>query len=192
MQIILASTSIYRRQCLDTLRLDFTTAKPEVDETTQQGETAAQLVARLAEAKAQAVAADENTFVIGSDQVATLDGDILGKPHSEANAIAQLQRFSGKRVRFLTGLCLRHGDTCKTIVEPFDVVFRDLDDATIRRYIALEQPLNCAGSFKSEGLGILLFSALEGRDPNALIGLPLIALNELFSEYGADLLVCAK
>ena len=192
MQIILASTSIYRRQCLETLRLNFTTAKPDVDETAQHNEVPKQLVARLAEAKAQAVAADEGTFVIGSDQVATLDGDILGKPHSEANAIRQLQRFSGKRVRFFTGLSLRRGNTCKTVVEPFDVVFRHLDDETIQRYVALEQPLDCAGSFKSEGLGILLFSALDGRDPNALIGLPLIALNELFGEYGTDLLACVK
>ena len=192
MKIILASTSVYRRQCLNTLRLDFTTAKPEVDETARHCETPAQLVARLSEAKARAVAAGADDFVIGSDQVATLDGDILGKPHSEANAAAQLRRFSGKRVRFLTGLCLRRGDTCKTVVEPFDVLFLHLDEATIRRYIALEQPLDCAGSFKSEGLGILLFSRLDGRDPNALIGLPLIALNELFHEYGADLLACAK
>lgn len=192
MRIVLASTSIYRRRCLDTLRLDFTTEKPDVDERPRHGESPAQLVARLAEAKACAVRAEDTDFVIGSDQVATLDGEILGKPHSEEKAFAQLRRFSGRRVRFLTGLCLRRGDACKTVVEPFDVVFRQLDDATIVRYIALEQPLDCAGSFKSEGLGILLFQALDGRDPNALIGLPLIALAELFRDYGTDLLACAE
>lgn len=190
MHIILASTSLYRRQLLDTLRLDFTTARPQVDEAPLAHETPQQLVARLAEAKAKAVA-DDAAYVIGSDQVATLDGQILGKPHTADKAFAQLNQFSGRKVRFYTGLCLRHGQMCKTIVEPFDVQFRTLHAEEIRRYIALEQPLDCAGSFKSEGLGILLFSALEGRDPNALIGLPLIALAELFREYGVDLLACA-
>lgn len=191
MRIILASTSPYRKALLNNLNLPFTTAKPETDETPQEGETARQLVERLACAKANAIPADNDTFVIGSDQVATLDGDILGKPHTIDNAIAQLSRFSGRKVTFLTGLCLRKGSTRKSLVEPFDVHFRQLSETEIRAYIEKEQPLNCAGSFKSEGLGILLFSALAGRDPNALIGLPLIALNELFAQYGFNLLTDA-
>lgn len=188
MNIILASTSPFRKAILDNLGIPFTTAKPETDETPQNGETAAQLVERLAAAKAAAIKADNNTFIIGSDQVATIDGDILGKPHTVENAIAQLSRFSGRKVTFLTGLCLKKGTTSHTIVEPFDVHFRDLTETDIRTYIEKEQPLNCAGSFKSEGLGILLFSKLSGRDPNALIGLPVIALNELFQKYNVNLL----
>ena len=183
MQLLLASTSPFRAAILQTLRLPFTTARPEVDESPLAGEEPAQLVERLAVAKAQAVAADAGTFVIGSDQVATIDGDILGKPHTVERAVAQLMRFSGRRVLFLTGLCLRRGE-----VERFEVQFRPLSEAAVRAYVALESPLNCAGSFKSEGLGILLFDALLGRDPNALIGLPLIALRGLFELHGVDLL----
>ena len=165
MQLLLASTSPFRAAILQTLRLPFATARPEVDESPLAGEDPAQLVERLAVAKAQAVAADAGTFVIGSDQVATIDGDILGKPHTVERAVAQLMRFSGRRVQF-----------------------RPLSEAAVRTYVALESPLNCAGSFKSEGLGILLFDALLGRDPNALIGLPLIALRGLFELHGVDLL----
>ena len=188
MQLLLASTSPFRAAILQTLRLPFATARPEVDESPLPGEAPAQLVERLAVAKAQAVAADAGTFVIGSDQVATLDGEVLGKPHTVDNAVAQLSRFSGREVRFLTGLCLRRGGVVFSCVEPFVVRFRPLTAAEIRAYVALESPLQCAGSFKSEGLGILLFEALEGRDPNALIGLPLIALRGLFELHGVDLL----
>ena len=187
MQLLLASTSPFRAAILQTLRLPFTTARPEVDESPLAGEEPAQLVERLAVAKAQAVAADAGTFVIGSDQVATLDGDVLGKPHTVENAVAQLSRFSGREVQFLTGLCLRRGDVVFSCVEPFVVRFRPLTEAEIRAYVALESPLQCAGSFKSEGLGILLFDALVGRDPNALVGLPLIALRELFEQHGVAL-----
>ena len=185
MQLLLASTSPFRAAILQTLRLPFTTARPEVDESPLAGEEPAQLVERLAVAKAQA---DAGTFVIGSDQVATIDGDILGKPHTVERAVAQLMRFSGRRVLFLTGLCLRRGEVVHSVVERFEVQFRPLSEESVRAYVALESPLNCAGSFKSEGLGILLFDALLGRDPNALIGLPLIALRGLFELHGVDLL----
>ncbi len=188
MQLLLASTSPFRAAILQTLRLPFATARPEVDESPLAGEEPAQLVERLAVAKAQAVAADAGTFVIGSDQVATIDGDILGKPHTVERAVAQLMRFSGRRVLFLTGLCLRRGEVVHSMVERFEVQFRPLSEEAVRAYVALESPLNCAGSFKSEGLGILLFDALLGRDPNALIGLPLIALRGLFELHGVDLL----
>ncbi|UJF24887.1 Maf family nucleotide pyrophosphatase [Suttonella sp. R2A3] len=192
MHIILASTSPYRRHILHNLRLNVRTAAPNIDETPLEDEPPQALVARLAALKAQAIEAPESAFVIGSDQVATLDNAILGKPHTVERAQAQLQKFSGREVVFYTGLCVRQGTTIRTIVEPFSVQFRELDQATIERYIALEKPLDCAGSFKSEGLGIHLFSALNGRDPNALIGLPTIALGELFREYGVDLLALAE
>lgn len=191
MNLILASTSPYRRAILDNLQLHFTTARPDIDETPRPGEAAAALVERLAVAKAFAVDAPDDAFVIGSDQVAELDGKILGKPITYERAIAQLRACSDRRVTFHTGLCLRHGAGHKSLVEAFSVQFRPLQDAEIRSYIEREKPLDCAGSFKSEGLGILLFAALHGRDPNALIGLPLIALAELFREYGINLLTDA-
>lgn len=192
MNLILASTSPYRRAILDNLHLHFTTARPEIDETPRPDESAVALVERLAVEKAFAVTAPQDAFVIGSDQVAELDGQILGKPLTAERAFAQLKACSGREVTFHTGLCLRRGQTHKSLVEPFRVRFRTLQDAEILHYIEQEQPLDCAGAFKSEGLGILLFAALQGRDPNALIGLPVIALNELFREYGIDLLAHAK
>lgn len=191
MNLILASTSPFRRAILDNLRIRFTTARPDADETPLPGETPQALVERLAIAKAQAVSAPDDTFVIGSDQVAELDGQILGKPHTAERAFVQLSACSGREVVFHTGLCLRRGNTYKSMVEPFIVQFRELTEAEIRHYIEREQPLNSAGSFKSEGLGILLFSALNGRDPNALIGLPVIALSELFRQFGLNLLTDA-
>ncbi|WP_072577126.1 Maf family protein, partial [Suttonella ornithocola] len=161
---------------------------PLIDETPLPSETAESLVKRLAIAKASAIQTSDNHFVIGSDQVATFEGDIIGKPKTADNAIAQLSRFSGQKVTFLTGLCLKHGQNIKTIVEPFNVQFRALSQEEIQAYVMRERPLDTAGSFKSEGLGILLFQSLEGRDPNSLIGLPLIALNELFLQYGLNLL----
>lgn len=192
MNLILASTSPFRRAILDNLRLDFTTARPEVDETPLAGEAPAALVERLAVAKACAVTAQDTDFVIGSDQVAEIDGQILGKPLTVERAIAQLSLCSGREVLFHTGLCLRHAAQCKSLVEPFRVQFRRLSDTEIRRYVAREMPLDSAGAFKMEGLGILLFSALHGRDPNALIGLPLIALFELFGQFGRNLLTDAQ
>lgn len=187
MRIILASTSPYRKAILENLGLAFTAAKPDIDETPQTGETPEALVARLSREKAYAINA-EDAYIIGSDQAAVIDGAILGKPHTIDNAIAQLSRFSGREVTFLTGISVRRGSTVHTAVEPFAVQFRELAPEDIRAYIEKERPLNCAGSFKSEGLGILLFEALKGRDPNALIGLPVIALRELFAEHGISLL----
>ncbi|HAW93675.1 MULTISPECIES: Maf family protein [unclassified Arsukibacterium] len=189
--LYLASTSVYRRQLLAKLTPHFTAVKPETDETPFSGEDATALVRRLARAKAQAVA---NTLseglVIGSDQVAVFNGQIIGKPHTVDNAIAQLSQFSGHSVTFLTGLALINATTaqCQLIVEPFTVSFRILNEQEIAAYVAREQPLDCAGSFKSEGLGISLFSALRGDDPNSLIGLPLIKLLQLLRNEGVDLL----
>ena len=148
-----------------------------------------QLVTRLALAKAQAIAEKiSDGFIVASDQVASLDGDILGKPLDYATAVKQLRASSGKTVTFHTGLCLFNRNTQQnlTIVEPFKVEFKQLSDRQIERYLTIEQPYDCAGSFKSEGLGIALFSELHGRDPNTLVGLPLIALIELFSQMNID------
>lgn len=181
--LVLASSSPYRRAILDKLHLTYQVCKPEIDEQARPQETAEQLVKRLATEKAKAVVQRQPQFadavVIGSDQVALCDNEILGKPHNETNAVAQLQRFVGKTVTFLTGLCVYDAanDSCDVVCVPFYVHFRDdLSDAELRRYVELEQPLNCAGSFKSEGLGISLFKSLQGDDPNTLIGLPSIEL----------------
>jgi MAF protein len=188
--LILASTSPYRRELLGRLGLPFASARPATDETPLAGEAPEALVHRLAEAKARSVAADHPAaLVIGSDQVAVLDGQVLGKPGTPAVAQQQLQRASGRSVRFLTGLCLLDAgrDRAWVVVEPFTVHFRALTDAQIARYLAAEQPYDCAGSFKSEGLGIALFERLEGNDPNSLIGLPLIRLVALLGEAGVRL-----
>lgn len=188
----LASTSVYRKALLEKLTPNFETAKPEVDETALPGETARQLVERLAISKAQAVAANlDEGLVIGSDQVAMFEDDILGKPHTADNAFIQLRRFSGHKVTFLTGLAVVNAKTGAVVhcVDTFHVHFRQLSDLDIQTYIKREQPLNCAGSFKSEGLGITLFEKLEGDDPNSLIGLPLIKLHQLLKQQGRDLLL---
>lgn len=190
--LYLASTSVYRKALLEKLTTNFHTAKPEVDETPLSGETPEQLVLRLAEAKARAIAANlTDGLVIGSDQVAVFAGKILGKPHTVDNAFAQLASFSGNAVTFLTGLAVvdAKSQQAKVCIEPFVVHFRHLTNEEISTYIAREQPLNCAGSFKSEGLGITLFEKLEGDDPNSLIGLPLIKLHLMLKEFGADLLI---
>lgn len=190
--LYLASTSTYRRQLLSKLTSQFHIAKPNVDETPLAHESAEQLVSRLAVAKAQAIAAGLSSgLVIGSDQVAVFNNDIIGKPHTEKNAQAQLRRFSGKTVTFLTGLALvnAHSGNIQVVVEPFAVSFRELTDAEILAYISKEQPLDCAGSFKSEGLGISLFNKLSGDDPNSLIGLPLIRLNQMLLNEGANVLL---
>ena len=183
--ILLASTSPFRQALLHKLGLPFITAAPEVDETPQQGETAEALVTRLAVAKAQALAKMyPGHWIIGSDQVCVLDDQITGKPHTAENARAQLRAASGKAITFYTGLALFHPDNNQLLqcCEPFVVHFRMLTDAEIAGYVEKEQPLQCAGSFKSEGLGICLFDRLEGRDPNTLVGLPLIALNEMLQQ----------
>jgi MAF protein len=190
--LYLASTSVYRRALLQKLTTQFNCIKPEVDETPLPDETAEALVNRLALAKANAVAATLSAgLVIGSDQVAVFEDEILGKPHTVANAEAQLRRFSGQAVTFLTGLAVVNAatDTVQQAIEPFVVHFRELSAAEIRHYVAREQPLDCAGSFKSEGLGIALFHKLQGDDPNSLIGLPLIRLLAMLRHEGLNLLL---
>lgn len=188
--LVLASTSPFRRNLLEKLGIPFSTCAPAVDERALAGESAEALVIRLAEAKARAVAAQyPDALIIGSDQVACIDDQILGKPGNRENAIAQLLQASGRTVSFHTGLCLYHSglDRMQVLCEPFRVHFRSLDAAQIARYVDHEQPFNCAGSFKSEGFGITLFQRLEGDDPNSLIGLPLIRLVALLANEGVAL-----
>jgi MAF protein len=189
--LILASTSPFRRELLSRLGVPFTTRSPDVDESPQQGETPQQLVQRLSCDKATAIVDDlAEGLVIGSDQVAVIDDVILGKPGSHANAVAQLQHASGKTVVFYTGLCLMNAATGRQQVDvvPFQVTFRKLSPQQIEYYLQKEQPYNCAGSFKSEGLGISLFQRMQGDDPNALIGLPLIRLIDMLQQEGMDVL----
>ena len=188
--LVLGSTSPFRKALLDKLGIPFITDTPNTDETRRPGETPDRLVRRLAEDKARNVASRfPDALVIGSDQVACVGDEILGKPGNRENAIAQLSAASGKAVTFYTGLCLYNAanDQIQVAVEPFVVHFRVLGSAQIERYIDREQPFNCAGSFKSEGFGITLFAALEGRDPNALVGLPLIRLVEMLDRQGVSL-----
>lgn len=195
--LVLASTSPYRRQLLDRLGLDYQTAAPHVDETRELGESSQKMASRLAEAKARAVAAAfPQAFIIGADQVAVLVNEqngaeeIFGKPGSHAAAVAQLRRLSGQTLHFLTGLCLYHSglDRAHTVVVPYHVTFRTLSDQLIERYLQQEKPYDCAGSFKSEGLGIILFEQMGGSDPTALIGLPLIALRQLLQRENFEIL----
>jgi septum formation protein len=195
MKLLLASSSKYRRTLLQQLGLPFDWASPEIDETPLALESAAQLVIRLAQAKATALADDyPQHWIIGSDQVCVLDGQIRGKPGTADNAMAQLRSCSGKRVEFLTGLTLLQPQSgqCFSLREAFYVHFRELSEEEIRAYVQQEQPLDCAGSFKVEGLGIQLFSALEGRDYNSLIGLPLIGLCDLLRQAGINPLLSTK
>ena len=190
-RLILASTSPFRRELLTRLGLPFAVQAPDVDETGQPGETAPALVARLAEAKAAAVARQQPAaLIIGSDQAAVLDGAIIGKPGDHQQAVAQLQRASGRTVVFYTGLCLLDSASGQRqiAVEEFRVVFRALTPAMIEAYLQREQPYQCAGSFKSEGLGIALFERLEGADPTSLIGLPLIRLTRMLEAAGVMVL----
>lgn len=186
-ELILASTSPYRRLLLEKLGIPFTCAAPEVDEIPLPAETPRHLVLRLAQAKAQTLAERfPHHLIIGSDQVCVLDGEITGKPHTEENARKQLKKASGNIVTFYTGLALYNSvnGQLQTECEPFDVHFRHLTEQEINHYVQKESPLNCAGSFKSEGLGIALFERLEGRDPNTLVGLPLIALCQMLRREG--------
>jgi MAF protein len=187
--IILASTSPFRRELLGRLNLAFETATPDVDESRRENETAEALVRRLSESKARAIGASHPGLIIGSDQVATIDDEILGKPGTHAQAVQQLRRLSGRPVLFLTGLCLLNSvtDEVQTDVIPFRVRFRELQDEQIERYLQHDQPYNCAGSFKSEGLGITLFERMQGDDPTALIGLPLIRLTGMLAKAGVTL-----
>lgn len=181
-QLILASTSPWRRALLEKLAIPFECAAPEVDETPLPGEAPRHLALRLAQKKAQSLAHRyPSHLIIGSDQICVLDGEITGKPLTEENARQQLLKARGNIVTFYTGLALYNSATghLQTEVEPFDVHFRHLSETEIEDYVRKERPLHCAGSFKSEGLGIALFERLEGRDPNTLIGLPLIALCQM-------------
>lgn len=187
--LVLASSSPSRRVLLARLGMPFTIAVPDVDETRRPGEPPQELMIRLAEAKARAVAEKHpNALIIGSDQVAYLDDTVIGKPGNRARAIAQLMRASAREVVFYTGLCLLDAATgCTQLCcEPFRVHFRRLSPARIEAYIDRERPFGCAGSFRSEGLGIALFERLEGEDPSALMGLPLIRLISMLEAEGVD------
>ena len=185
--LVLASTSRYRRELLERLGLPFDVARPEVDETALPGESPRDLAVRLAQAKAQAVACQrsDGAWALGSDQVADVEGQSLGKPGGRSAAIEQLRAMSGRVVRFHTALCLGHADgRLHADCDLTEVHMRQLSDAEIARYVDAEQPFDCAGSFKSEGLGITLFERIDNRDPTALVGLPLIATCRLLRAAG--------
>ncbi len=189
--LILASSSPYRRQLLEKLGLPFQAVSPEVDETRQANETPSELVERLARLKARTVATSHpNALIIGSDQVAVYAGDVLGKPHTESAARSQLAQLSGHIVTFLTGLCVLNStsgaEQAEVVVTP--VEFRELTETEVFHYVAREQPLDCAGAFKSESLGIALFASIGGSDPNALVGLPLISLCRMLRTEGVAVL----
>ena len=191
MKLILASTSPYRKALLERLQVDFACDSPDIDESSLAGESVQDMVVRLAKFKAEAVAGKyPDALIIGSDQSAVLDGEILTKSGNFETAVKQLQKASGKRIVFQTGLCLLNTRTghSQTACVPYTVVFKSLTQDMIERYLKKEEPYNCAGSFKSEGLGIALFEKFEGEDPNALIGLPLIKLIEMLENEGFDVL----
>jgi septum formation protein len=193
--LILASTSTYRRELLGRLRLPFTCIAPGVDETRRSGERPFGMVARLARAKAVAVAQQyPDAWVIGSDQVAirvdaSLGELILGKPGNEARCVEQLRSCSGQTLSFVTAVAvLRHdGPSVHEFIDTTRVIFRTLDEGAIARYVAREAPFDCAGGFKSEGLGITLCESINGEDPSALIGLPLIQLSRVLRSVGYEL-----
>ncbi len=199
--ILLASSSTYRGELLNRLGLAFVWANPDIDESPllneagELDESADTLVARLSLAKAKALAsAYPEHLIIGSDQVAGLGDQIIGKPYNYERAFTQLRKASGNQVIFKTGLCLLNASSgqSQVRVEEFKVEFRDLSDDQINHYLIYEQPYDCAGSFKCEGLGIALFSKLSGDDPNSLIGLPLIRLVDMLKAEGVDPLLLAK
>ena len=179
MKLILGSTSPFRKELLERLNIEFSCASPDVDETPVDGESIEDMVKRLSELKAEAVA----------NQTKVLNGKPLTKPGNFENAVKQLTEASGQRIVFQTGLCLLNSKTGKkqTICEPYTVVFKKLSAQTIERYLKAEEPYNCAGSFKSEGLGIALFEKFEGEDPNSLIGLPLIKLITMLDNEGMEI-----
>jgi len=187
--LILSSTSRYRRELLERLRLPFEVRSPEVDETPRPGEAPAALAQRLALAKAQAVSAQfPDAVVIGSDQVADLDGEPIGKPGTHERAVAQLRAMRGRSVVFQTAVAVMRGSTgyVGTALAPVTVRFRQLSNAEIEHYLRAEQPYDCAGSAKSEALGIALLDAIESDDPTALVGLPLIRTCMLLRAAGID------
>ncbi|MGQ2965934.1 Maf family nucleotide pyrophosphatase [Methylophilus sp.] len=189
--LILASSSRYRREVLEKLHLPFTCISPDIDETALVNESPAQTALRLAESKARKVAETEpNALIIGCDQVATLDGLQIGKPGNHANAVKQLVMLSGKEVVFHSALCLYDSASqhMQSTIVPYYVKFKILTPLQIETYLRLEQPYDCAGSAKSEGMGIALLDYMRGDDPNALIGLPLIALVNMLQQAGIDVL----
>lgn len=190
--LLLASSSPYRRKLLQRLQLPFSVISPDIDETPLPDETPIDYVQRLAREKARVgaeLAENNNTLVIGSDQTLVLDGEILGKPGSIKNAQVMLSRCSGKSVFFYCGYCLWHSEQgeLETGMVPTEVCFRDLDDDEIARYIERDPALDCAGAFKSEALGIGLFSALRSDDPTALVGLPLISISMALRTFGLQI-----
>lgn len=187
--LILASSSPFRRELLQKLTLPFDCHSPDIDETRKPEESPYQLVERLALEKAQAVSNDyPGALIIGSDQVAVLGNTIMTKPHTHENAVKQLKASSGQTVTFLTSLCLLNSETGQHHVGvfPYKVEFLTLSGPQIESYLKKEQPYQCAGSFKSEGLGITLFKRFEGDDPNSLIGLPLIGLVDMLRREGVE------
>ena len=186
-RLVLASTSVYRRELLNRLGMPFDCARPDIDETTLAGEAPPATADRLARAKAQAVAADfPESLIIGSDQVASCEGRRLDKPGTHENAVAQLTWLSGRHARFDTGVCVldtKSGRAASQVV-PCEVHFRTLLPAQIESYLLREKPYDCAGSAKAEGLGIVLISRIDTQDPTSLIGLPLIALTSLLAGFG--------
>lgn len=186
-RLILASSSAYRRELLSRLQLPFEAISPDIDETPHAGETPDATALRLAAEKAAAIAhLHPDALVIGSDQVATLDGDQIGKPGDHARALAQLQKMRGREVVFHTALCLWDGRSGTHEVENVQtfVTFRDLPDAELDAYLRIEQPYDCAGSAKNEALGIAILERIDSSDPTALTGLPLIALTSMLRRAG--------
>lgn len=191
MKLILASSSPFRRELLERLHIPFEVIAPEVDETPRPDETPSALVKRLAMEKAYKIAGQKpGALVIGSDQVAVYNGSVVGKPHSHDKAVQQLRAASGKTVTLYTGLALINADTRRVQCEviPYRVAFRPLTDAQIESYLHKEQPYACAGSVRSEGLGIALLEKFEGDDPNTLIGLPLIRLVRMLENEGVQII----
>jgi septum formation protein len=189
--IILASSSVFRKSLLERLHLAFTCHSPEIDESQVPGESARAYVCRLAEAKAKSLADKfPDAVIIGSDQCALLDEAILGKPGSHEDALKQLKAAQGKTVVFHTGICVLHRATGFIEVDDilYRVQFRQLSDSQLAHYLRVEQPYDCAGSFKSEGYGVCLFDAMQGDDPTALVGLPLIRLTSMLENAGIEVI----
>jgi len=190
-RLVLGSSSPFRKALLEKLDLSFDCDSPDIDETPLEGESPKDMVVRLAKLKAQTIAVRHpQSIIIASDQCATLDGKIIGKPGDHKNAVKQLQEARGRTVTFYTSLCVFNAATnqFEECIEPFYVYFRALTDKQIENYLQKEQPYNCAGSFKSEGLGISLFERLEGNDPNTLIGLPLIQLIKMLERFHVEVI----
>jgi MAF protein len=191
MKLVLGSTSAFRKTLLERLHIDFVCDAPDIDETPLENEPVEEMVIRLAIAKAQAISARHpDSLIIGSDQSAVLNGEKLSKPGNFENAFKQLTRASGQKITFQTGLCLLNSATgnIQSTCVPYTVVFKTLTPTMIENYLRKEEPYNCAGSFKSEGLGIALFERFEGSDPNSLIGLPLIELVNFLENEGFSIL----